>query len=118
MIGGMLTHLILSWLISAFSLWLAAQILPGIGISGFGAAMIATVVIAVVNATIGFIVKIILFPITFLTLGLFLLVINAFLLKLSSAFVPGFVVRGFLSAFLGSILITVLNEILRNVVFR
>ena len=76
----------------------------------------ATVVIAIVNATIGFILKVIAFPLTFLTLGLFLFVINAFLLKLSSLVVPGFVVRGFISALLGSILITVLNEILRSLI--
>src|SRR5215813_10133494 len=101
----MLSHLLLSWLISAFSVWLAAQIVPGIQIAGFGTAMIATIVIALVNATIGFVVKIVAFPLTFLTLGLFLFVINAFLLKLASMLVPGFVVRGFLAALLGSILI-------------
>jgi putative membrane protein len=114
----MLTHLIVSWLISAFSLWLAAQIIAGLQISSFGTALIATIVIAVVNATIGFVLKAIAFPLIFLTLGLFLLVVNAILLKLASLFVPGFVVRGFVAAFLGSILITVLNEILRYAVFR
>jgi putative membrane protein len=112
----MLSHLLLSWLIDAFSIWLTAQIVPGVHIAGFGTALIATIAIALVNATIGFIVKIIAFPLTFLTLGLFLLVINAFLLKLASMIVPGFVVRGFLAAFLGSILITVLNELLRAVI--
>jgi putative membrane protein len=112
----MLSHLLLSWLISALSLWLTAQIVPGIRIAGFGTALIGTVVIAVVNATIGVVVKFIAFPLTFLTLGLFLFVINACLLKLASMLVPGFVVRGFLAALLGSILITVLNEILRGVI--
>ena len=110
--------MLLSWLISAFSLWLAAQIIPGIQINSFGTALIATVVIALVNGTIGFILKVLTFPLIFLTLGLFLLVVNALLLKLSSMLVPGFMVRGFLSALLGSILITVLNEILRQAVFR
>src|SRR5205809_4985170 len=112
----MLSHLLLSWLISALSLWLTAQIVPGIRIAGFGTAMVATVVIAIVNATIGLIVKVIAFPLTFITLGLFLFVINAFLLKLASMFIPGFVVRGFLAALLGSIVITVLNEILRSMI--
>jgi len=117
MIGGMLTHLLLSWLISAFSLWLAAQIVAGLRIDGFGTALIATVVIAIVNSTVGFVLKALAFPLIFLTLGLFLLVVNALLLKLASLFVPGFVVRGFVAALLGSIVITVLNEILRRVVF-
>jgi putative membrane protein len=74
----MLSHLLLSWLISAFSIWLAAQIVTGIRIDGFGTAMVAAVVIAVVNATIGFVLRIVAFPLTFITLGLFLFVINAF----------------------------------------
>jgi putative membrane protein len=114
----MLKHWILIWLIDSLSLWIAARVIPGLELSGFGAALIATVVIAVVNGTIGWIVKVISFPLIFLTLGLFLLVINAFLLKLASLFTPGFVVRGFLAAFLGSILITLLNELLRNVLLR
>lgn len=113
----MLTHIIVSWLISAFSLWVVAQIVPGIKVSGFGDAMLATLVIAIVNGTIGFVLKALTFPLIFLTLGLFLLILNAFLLKLASLFVPGFTVRGFFAAFLGAILITVLNEILRHVVF-
>jgi putative membrane protein len=112
----MLSHVLLSWLISALSLWITAQIVPGMRINGFGTALIATVVIAVVNATVGLVVKVIAFPLTFLTLGLFLFVINAFLLKLASTVVPGFIVRGFIAALLGSILITVLNEVLRSVV--
>ena len=111
-------HLILSWLISAFSLWVVAQIVPGISVAGFGTAMLATVVIAIVNATIGLFLKILTFPLTLLTLGLFLLVLNAFLLWLAAIFVPGFTVRGFFSAFVGSILITVLNVILRHAVFQ
>ncbi len=95
----------------------AAQIIPGLSISGFGTALIATIVIALVNATIGFVLKAIALPLIFLTLGLFLLIVNAFLLKLSSLLVPGFVVRGFLAALLGSIVITVLNEVLRWAVF-
>ena len=111
-------HLILVWLISALSIWLAAQIIPGIRISGFGDAMIAAVVIAVVNAVIGPLLRFLTFPLIVLTLGLFRLVLNACLLKMASLFVPGFVVRGFLAAFLGSIVITVFNEVLRYAAFR
>ncbi|MGO9255685.1 MAG: phage holin family protein [Bryobacteraceae bacterium] len=114
----MLVHLVESWLLSAVALWIVAQILPGVRVRDFGAAMIAVVIIAVVNATVGPVVKFFAFPITFLTLGLFLLVINAALLKLSSLFTPGFEVRGFLSAVLGSVLITILNSALRHLVFR
>lgn len=113
----MLTHLIVNWLLSALALWIVAQIIPGITVAGFGTAMIATVVIALVNATIGFVLKVLTFPLTFLTLGLFLLVVNAFLLKLASMFVPGFAVRGFLAALIGSLVLTILSSLLRNLVF-
>jgi putative membrane protein len=114
----MLVHLIESWLLSAVALWIVAQILPGLRLRDFGAAMLAVVVIAIVNATIGPVVKFFAFPFTLITLGLFLLVINAALLKLSSLFTPGFEVRGFLSALLGSVLITIFNSALRHLVFR
>ena len=98
----MLEHVLVSWLVSALALWLVAQIIPGIEVRGFGAALLATIVIAIVNATFGFVLKILFFPVTFLTLGLFLLVLNAALLKLASWCTPGFG-YAILAAFLGSI---------------
>ncbi|MBZ5624826.1 MAG: phage holin family protein [Acidobacteriia bacterium] len=112
-----MVHLIVSWLVAALALWIVARIIPGIEVRDFGAALIATIVIAIVNATIGSVLHFLFFPITFLTLGLFLLVINAFLLKLASMFTPGFRVHGFLSAVLGSLLLTILSSILRYLVF-
>jgi len=113
----MLLHIVISWFVSALALYIVARIIPGIEVSGFGAALIATVVIAVVNATIGIVLKVLTFPLTILTLGLFLLIVNAFLLWLASIFTPGFAVRGFLSAVLGSLVLTILTAILRNLVF-
>ncbi|HUI81571.1 MAG TPA: phage holin family protein [Bryobacteraceae bacterium] len=113
----MLTHIIVSWFISALALWIVARIIPGIELRGFGAALIATVIIAVVNATVGPVLKFLAFPLTLITLGLFLLVINAALLKLASLFTPGFAVRGFLAAILGSVVLTILTAILRTLVF-
>ncbi|HWB96669.1 MAG TPA: phage holin family protein, partial [Bryobacteraceae bacterium] len=68
-------------------------------------------------ATIGTVLKILTFPLTLLTLGLFLLIVNAFLLKLAAALVPGFAVRGFLSAVIGSVVLTLVGWALRSVVF-
>ena len=113
----MLEHVIVSWLVSALALWLVAQMVPGIEVRGFGAALLATVVIAVVNATVGFVLNIVFFPVTLVTLGLFLLVLNAMLLKMASWFAPGFSVRGFVPALLGSIVLTFLTWVLRNIVF-
>ncbi len=113
----MLVHWIVGWLVSAFALWIVAQIVPGIEVRDFGAAMLATIVIGIVNAVIGPVLKFLAFPLTVLTLGLFLLVINAALLMLAAALTPGFRVRGFLNAVLGSLVLTILSSLLRQLVF-
>jgi len=110
-------HLIVNWLLSAVALWLVARIIPGIQVRDFGAAIIAAAVVAVVNFFFGPILRFMGFPLIFLTLGLFSLVINALLLKLASLFTPGFRVHGFLAALFGSIVLTVLTFVLRLVVF-
>ena len=104
-----LVHWIVDWLIGALALWLVAQIIPGIQIRSFQTAMLATIVIALVDVTIGPILRFIAFPITFLTLGLFRLVLNALLLKLASIFTPGFRIDGFLNALLGSLVLTLVG---------
>src|ERR1700756_3579516 len=110
--------LIVNWFLSALSLIIVAHIIPGFEIRGFGTALIAVIVIALINATIGFILKILTFPITILTFGLFLLVINAVMLKFASLFVSGFIIRGFIPAFLGAIVLALVNMALRYLVFR
>jgi putative membrane protein len=112
----MLVHIIAGWLLSALALWIVARIVPGIEVRGFGDAMIATLVIGIVNAVAGPVLLFLAWPITFLTLGLFLLVINACLLKLASLVTPGFRVRGFLSAILGALVLTILSSLLRGLV--
>ena len=111
----MLVHWIVNWLLSALALWLVAQIIPGIQIRSFGTALLATVVLGLVDITIGPILRFIAFPITFLTLGLFEWVLKAVLLKLASIFTPGFRIDGFLNALLGSLVLTVLDIVLRRV---
>ena len=110
-------HLLINWLLSALALWIVAQIIPGIAVRSYGTALIATVVIAIVNTLVGWPLRILTIPLTLLTLGLFWLILNAFLLKLASVFVPGFTVRGFLPAFFGSIVFTVLNYLLHHLFF-
>ncbi len=108
--------LLLHWLISAASLMIVAYIFPGIQLRGLGAALIAPIVIGLINATIGLILKIVTFPLTILTLGLFWLIINALMLQLAAALVPGFYVTGFLSAFFGGIVLSIVSMILRSLV--
>jgi putative membrane protein len=109
-------HIVLVWLVSALALWLVARIVPGIEVRDFGAALLATVVIALVNWLIGPILRFLAWPLTFLTFGLFRLVINAILLKLAAMFSPGFRVRGFLNAIVGALVLTILEWLLRTVV--
>src|ERR1700757_330312 len=97
-ISGRMVHILIVWLVSALALWLVARIVPGIEVRDFGAALIAAIVIALVNAVIGPILRFIALPLTIVTLGLFRLVINALLLRLAAAIAPGFRVRGFLNA--------------------
>jgi putative membrane protein len=110
--GGLLLH----WLISSASLLIVAYIFPGIEVRGLGAALIAPIVIGLVNATIGLFLKLVTLPLTVLTLGLFWLVINALMLQLASYLVPGFHVEGFWSAFFGAIVLSIVSMSLRALV--
>jgi len=109
-----LVHWLVNWLLSALALWLVAQLLSGIQVRDFGVALIATVVLAIFDITLGPILRFIAWPITWLTLGLFRFVIKACLLKLTSMFTPGFRVDGFLNALAGSLVLTILDYVLRR----
>jgi putative membrane protein len=113
----MLVHLLVSWLVAAAALWIVSRIVAGIEVRNFGDALIATAVIAILDATVKPILKFFAFPLTVITLGLFLLVINAFLLILASMLAPGFRVRGFLNALIGALLLTILTTVLRWLVW-
>ena len=114
----MLLHLIAVWFVGALALWIVAKIIPGVEVGGFGSALIAAAMIAIVNAVIGPVLRFISFPITFLTLGLFLLVVNAILLKLAAILTPGFRVRGFIPALVGALLLTIISTVLRNLLLE
>ena len=73
-------------------------------------------VIGLVNSTLGLLLKIITFPLTILTLGIFWLVINALMLKFAALLVPGFVVVGLWPAFWGGIILSLLNMVVRAIV--
>ncbi len=108
--------LVINWLSSALSLLIVAHVVPGFHISGIRAALIAAVVVGLVNATLGLFLKIITFPLTLLTLGIFWFVINALMLQVAAAFVAGFTIQGFLPAFVGAIVLSLVNLVLRLLV--
>ena len=109
-----MTRLLIHWLITALCLLGIAHLVPGIRLRGFGSALLAVLVIALVNGTLGIFLKVITIPFSIITFGLFLLVINALMLKLASGFVPGFEVRGFIAAFWGALLLSLLGMVLRK----
>ncbi len=104
---------LLNWVLSALAVWIVANIIPGFHVSGWVAALIAALVIGFVNATLGIFLKIVTFPLTLLTLGIFWLVINAAMIELASAIVPGFRVDTFGAAFWGAIVLSLVNMVLR-----
>jgi len=105
-------RMLLNWVLSALAVWIVAHVVPGISVSGPVAALIAALAIGFANATIGLLLKVLTFPLTLATLGLFWFVINALMLKLASVFVRGFEVRGFLAAFLGAIVLSLVSSLL------
>ncbi len=107
---------ILHWFLSGAALFIVAHVLPGIQVDSFGAALIAALVIGLVSATVGLILKVLLLPFIILTLGIVYFLINGLMLKLASAIVPGFRVNGCLPAVLGSILLTIVDYFLNRLV--
>ena len=110
-------RLLLNWVLSALAVWIVAQLGIGISVQGAKAALVAALVIGFINATLGLLLKIITFPLTLITLGVFWFVINALMLELASALLsPGFHVRGFWAAFVGAIVLSLVNVLLRALV--
>jgi putative membrane protein len=105
-------RLLLRWVLSAVALMIIARYVRGFYVQGFIPALIAAAVIGFINATLGTLVKIVTFPITLLTLGLFLIVVNAVMLKIAAAFVPGFAVNGWFAAIVGAILLSLVSSFL------
>jgi len=106
-------RMLLHWFITALAVWLTSRVVPGFYVDSAAAALIAAVAIGLVNATLGLFLKVVTFPLTILTLGIFWLIINAVMLKLASAFVPGFHIQGFIAAFLGAIVLSLVNMLLK-----
>jgi putative membrane protein len=103
---------ILRVLVNAATIGLAAAFVPGIHLAGAGAALVAGLVLGLVNALVRPVLVILTLPLTLITLGLFLLVLNGICLALTAWLVPGFDVDGFLPAFLGALVISVVSWIL------
>ena len=104
-------YLILRWLINAAAILVIAYYLPGIGVSGFYAALIAALVLGIINALLRPLLILLTLPVNVLTLGLFTLVINALLFWFTATIVKGFTVADFGSAFLGALIMWIVSWI-------
>ncbi len=107
--------LLLIWLLNAVALLAVAYLLPGIAVASFGSAMIAALVLGLLNTIIKPILVFLTLPITILTLGLFLLVINALVFWFAGSILSGFKVNGFWWAMIGALLYTVISGLLSTV---
>jgi len=99
-----LMKLILRWLLLAAALLLVAHLYPGVEVKSFGAAMIAALVIGLLNALLRPILVLLTLPVTLLTMGLFLFVINAVMFYAAASLIDGFNVSSFLAALIGSLI--------------
>lgn len=106
-----MTNLLWKWALSAAALFIVAYLVPGISVSGIVSAFLAAAAIGFINATLGAVIKFFAWPARILTLGLASLVINALMLMLAAALVPGFHVDGFIAAILGSILLSIVTTV-------
>ncbi|MDG2990085.1 phage holin family protein [Candidatus Synechococcus calcipolaris G9] len=106
-------NLIIAWIVTSVSLFIISKIpFLGVEIDKFSTSLWSAIIFGILNATLGAILQFLAFPITFLTLGLFALVVNAAIFALAAAFVTGFTLRnGFLSALFGSIALSIMNSL-------
>ena len=110
-------NLLLQWVVNAVALLVVAAIFKNIKLKGFGSALLAALVIGILNVFLGTFLQILALPVTFLTLGLFALVINAFLFWLAGNLLSGFEVEGAFSAFFGAIVYSILTTVISNLLF-
>jgi putative membrane protein len=108
---GILVH----WLISTIAVIITAYLLSGVEVAGFFAALFAALVLGLINAVIRPILLLLTLPVNLLTLGLFTFVINAAIVLLVSAIVPGFKVRNFWWALLFSLVLSIVSYLLNRI---
>jgi putative membrane protein len=110
--------LLAKWLLSASALLFVAYVYRGVEVSNFTSAMLAALVIGLLNAVVRPVLVVLTLPVTVLTLGLFLFVINALVFWAAAAVLDGFQVRGFVGALVGSLLYTAIGMVIESALER
>lgn len=104
--------LLVMWLASAGAVWLTAELLPGVRLASFTAALGVALVLGLLNALVRPVLVLLTLPVTFVTLGLFLLVINAAVVGMAAWFLRGFDVAGFWDALLAALVLSLISTVL------
>lgn len=107
-------NLLLIWLINSIAIYGTAALLPGISIKNFKTALIAAIILGLLNAILKPVLSFFSIPLIFLTLGLFTLVINGVVLWIAAGVMDGFEIKGFWSAMLGAIVISIISSVLSS----
>jgi len=107
-------NILIGWILSALAVLVAAYILPGVHVASFTIALVAALVLGIINAVLKPILILLTLPINILTLGIFTFVINALLILLTARIVPGFEVNGFWWAIILSIVLAIINFFLHS----
>lgn len=107
-------QMLINAVVNALSVWIAAYVLPGVKVDGFMTALVVSVILGVANAVLKPLLVILTIPITVVTFGLFLFVINALMILLVAKIVPGFTVENFWWALLFSLVLSLVNSFLHS----
>ena len=110
--------LIVKWVLSASALLFVAYVYQGVTVASFGSAMLAALVIGLLNTVVRPVLVVLTLPVTVLTLGLFLFVINALVFWAAASVLDGFQVRGFFAALIGSLLYTLIGVVIESALER
>ncbi|MGR7949132.1 phage holin family protein [Alcaligenes sp. RM2] len=110
--------LLLVWILNAVALLVVAYILPGITVASFGSAMIAALVLGLLNTLVKPLLIVLTLPITIVTLGLFLLVLNALVFWFAGSILKGFQVEGFWWAVIGAIVYSLVSGLLSGLLMK
>ena len=102
-------RLLIEWLLNALALVITAYVVPDFEVDGFGPALIAALVVGLLNVTLGWLLSLLTFPLVWLLPRLMMLVIDAVVLYFAAKLVPGFRIKGFLAAFIGAIVLVLIH---------
>ena len=111
-------RILLVWLVNTVALIAVAYLVPSISVANFTSALVAALILGLVNAVIRPVLILLTLPVTVLTLGLFILVINGLLFWFVGSFIEGFVVQGFWAGFIGSILFSIVSWLLSALLLK